>query len=332
MFYDPSLSRQGVSRISSVAGYRLVSLETAKLGEELGRGASGSVQKALCGGYFFAAKKIALRKNCDERRMKEELLSLKREIDLLRNLDHERVVRFIGSTLQKEEGSLILFLEYCPTGSMSSVLTKFGAYEAPLARKYMRQVLEGIAFLHSRGIVHRDLKAANILLSETGDAKISDLGAVNFKRIESDLNPKNSLPRFGAPMPRTGKNSSFEETCVKPSNMEDEESIRGSVYWMAPESIMGIVGRRSDIWSAGCLCVEMLTAEHPWALHPRFVEEKKGGAAEALQWIVTHIEERPPEPPKADAQCCRFLDLCLQRDHRSRPYADALLKHEFILE
>ena len=72
---------------------------------------------------------------------------------------------------------LLLFLEYMPCGSMSTVLRRFGPYGLGLARKYGKQILQGLQFLHSRGIVHRDLKGANILIDQYGDAKLGDFGA-----------------------------------------------------------------------------------------------------------------------------------------------------------
>ena len=135
---------------------------------------------------------------------------------------------------------LLIFLEYMPCGSMSSVLKKFGAYQMSLARKYMKQILEGLMFLHSRGIVHRDLKGANILIDQWGDAKLADFGACR------------QLASLHATM------------------SGEMKSIKGSVFWMAPEMVAGTIGRRCDIWSAGCVLIEMLTAAHPWAAHQGF--------------------------------------------------------------
>lgn len=104
-------------------------------------------------------------------------------------------------------------------------------------RNFVRQILQGLNYLHEREIIHRDIKGGNILVDNKGGIKISDFGI--SKKVEDNL-------LSGARVNRP--------------------SLQGSVFWMAPEVVKQTsYTLKADIWSVGCLVVEMLTGEHPWA-------------------------------------------------------------------
>ncbi|XP_036995749.1 mitogen-activated protein kinase kinase kinase 2 isoform X3 [Artibeus jamaicensis] len=120
-------------------------------------------------------------------------------------------------------------------GSIKDQLKAYGALTENVTRKYTRQILEGVHYLHSNMIVHRDIKGANILRDSTGNVKLGDFGA--SKRLQS--------------------------ICLSGTGMK---SVTGTPYWMSPEVISGEgYGRKADIWSVGCTVVEMLTEKPPWA-------------------------------------------------------------------
>ena len=75
-----------------------------------------------------------------------------------------------------EDDHLNIFLEYVPGGSVTSVLRNYGAFEEPLTRNWVRQILLGLNYLHERDIIHRDIKGANMLVDNKGGIKISDFG------------------------------------------------------------------------------------------------------------------------------------------------------------
>uniref|UniRef100_A0A8D0HIC8 Mitogen-activated protein kinase kinase kinase 2 n=1 Tax=Sphenodon punctatus TaxID=8508 RepID=A0A8D0HIC8_SPHPU len=114
-------------------------------------------------------------------------------------------------------------------------LKAYGALTENVTRRYTRQILEGVHYLHSNMIVHRDIKGANILRDSAGNVKLGDFGA--SKRLQT--------------------------ICLSGTGMK---SVTGTPYWMSPEVISGEgYGRKADIWSVGCTVVEMLTEKPPWA-------------------------------------------------------------------
>jgi mitogen-activated protein kinase kinase kinase len=85
---------------------------------------------------------------------------------------------------------LNIFLEYVPGGSVTTLLRNYGAFEEPLVRNWVRQILQGLNYLHERDIIHRDIKGANILVDNKGGVKISDFG-ISKKVDDSKSGPYN---------------------------------------------------------------------------------------------------------------------------------------------
>ena len=167
------------------------------LADEIGRGASGTVYKALNlqTGAFVAIKKVALRGES-----KDQLLLLQREIDLLKLLKNPYIVEYRESFNTSE--TLYIVMEFIENGSLATIVKKFGRLPERLLVAYIPQVLEGLAFLHEQGVVHRDIKGANILISTGGRVKLADFGVA--AKTESGLDTQ-------------------------------ANSVVGTPYWMAPE-------------------------------------------------------------------------------------------------
>ena len=168
--------------------------------------------------------------------------ALKREIDLLRELKHANIVQYLGSN--SDDTHLNIFLEYVAGGSVATMLVNYGSLPEQLISNFVRQILHGLAYLHSKDIIHRDIKGANILVDNHGSVKISDFGI--SKRVEASTLLNNPAPGLKRGGPRV--------------------SLQGSVFWMAPEVVRQTAyTKKADIWSLGCLIVEMFTGSHP---HP----------------------------------------------------------------
>ncbi|KAJ7063333.1 ste11-like protein [Mycena amicta] len=223
--------------------------------------------------------------------VKQSMLSaLEREIELLKELQHENIVQYLYSSLDDEY--LNIFLEYVPGGSVTALLRNYGAFEEPLVKNFVRQILEGLNYLHEQDIIHRDIKGANILVDNKGGVKISDFG-ISKKKVDDNLLTGNRVNR---------------------------PSLQGSVFWMAPE-VVKQTGHtpKADIWSVGCLVVEMLTGEHPWATLTQM---------QAIFKIGSSAKPTIPTDISSDAQ--DFLKKTFEINHEDRPSAVELLKHHWI--
>uniref|UniRef100_A0A3B3R7T7 Mitogen-activated protein kinase kinase kinase 2 n=1 Tax=Paramormyrops kingsleyae TaxID=1676925 RepID=A0A3B3R7T7_9TELE len=206
-----------------------------RLGKLLGQGAFGRVY--LCydadTGRELAVKQVQF--DPDSPETSKEVSALECEIQLLKNLFHERIVQYYGCLRDTQEKTLSIFMEYMPGGSIKDQLKSYGALTENVTRKYTRQILEGVSYLHSNMIVHRDIKGANILRDSAGNVKLGDFGA--SRRLQT--------------------------ICLSGTGIK---SVTGTPYWMSPEVISGEgYGRKADIWSVGCTVVEMLTQRPPWA-------------------------------------------------------------------
>ncbi|MCE5165893.1 MAP3K epsilon protein kinase 1 [Datura stramonium] len=171
------------------------------LGDEIGKGAYGRVYKGLDleNGDFVAIKQVSL-----ENIAQEDLNVIMQEIDLLKNLNHKNIVKYLGSL--KTKTHLFIILEYVENGSLANIVkpNKFGPFPESLVAVYISQVLEGLVYLHEQGVIHRDIKGANILTTKEGLVKLADFG-VATKLTEADVNT---------------------------------HSVVGTPYWMAPELVL----------------------------------------------------------------------------------------------
>lgn len=145
------------------------------IGEELGRGAYGQVFKGMdtSTGDVVAIKQIGL-----SGVSQANLQGVMGEIDLLKTLNHNNIVKYIGSF--KTRNHLYIILEFMENGALSSVIkpNRFGVFPETLVAIYIAQVLQGLAYLHDQGVVHRDIKGANILTTKDVSSQASSSAAV----------------------------------------------------------------------------------------------------------------------------------------------------------
>lgn len=165
-------------------------------GALIGAGSFGKVYLGMdaSNGLLMAVKQVELPTGSapNEERKKNMLSALEHEIELLQDLQHENIVQYLCwyshltqfsllltplcSDSSLEDDCLNIFLEYVPGGSVTALLRSYGAFEEPLVKNFVRQILQGLSYLHERDIIHRDIKGANILVDNKGGVKISDFG------------------------------------------------------------------------------------------------------------------------------------------------------------
>ncbi|EKG21879.1 hypothetical protein MPH_00799 [Macrophomina phaseolina MS6] len=206
------------------AAQDVAGLKDYQLGDCLGKGAFGSVYRALNWG---TGETVAIKQVKLADLPKNELRVIMLEIDLLKNLNHPNIVKYHGFV--KDTQSLYIILEYCENGSLHSICKNFGKFPENLVAIYMSQVLHGLLYLHEQGVIHRDIKGANILTTKEGLVKLADFGVA-----------------------------------TKTAGLNDS-SVVGTPYWMAPEVIeLSGATTASDIWSLGCTVIELLEGKPPY--------------------------------------------------------------------
>ncbi|XP_047091726.1 mitogen-activated protein kinase kinase kinase 3-like [Lolium rigidum] len=225
-----------------------------KKGKLLGSGTFGQVYLGFNseGGQMCAIKEVKV--IADDSNSKECLRQLNQEMLLLNQLSHPNIVQYYGSELSTE--TLSVYLEFVSGGSIHKLLQEYGPLGETVLRNYTAQILSGLAYLHGRKTVHRDIKGANILVDPNGDIKLADFGMA--KHISA-------------------------YTSIK--------SFKGSPYWMAPEVIMNTNGYSLsvDIWSLGCTILEMATARPPWSQYEGVAAIFKIGNSKDIPDIPDHL-------------------------------------------
>jgi len=196
-------------------------------GEYLGHGTFGTVILGLRdNGELMAVKQVILAGGSQNDRIK----ALEQEIDMLRSLSHKNIVKYVGTS--RDRNHLNIFLEYIAGGTIAGLIKKYGKFQENLIRIYTKQILEGLEYLHAHNVIHRDIKGGNVLVDRNGVCKLADFGTAKRFLDDSEIN----------------------------------NSLTGTANWMAPEVInQSGHGRKADIWSVGCTVVEMATAKPPFS-------------------------------------------------------------------
>jgi mitogen-activated protein kinase kinase kinase len=126
-------------------------------GPRLGFGIFGDVVKAINreNGGILAVKRLSIQRNEDEYN-NEAIDALKAEINVLREVEHDNIIRYIGSEIVDKE--FCIYIEYASEGSLLNLQKDFGPFDENLIRRFVKEILEGLKFLHSKNIAHQDLK------------------------------------------------------------------------------------------------------------------------------------------------------------------------------
>jgi len=253
--------------------------------EELAVGSYGHVYKAVYKptNEIVALKIIALEEDDTFEEMMIEILVLQK------CNDHKNVVKYFGSWKKGDE--LFIAMELCDGGAANDL---YQILEKPLQESQIKwithQSLCGLAYLHKKGIIHRDIKAANVLLTESGQVKLTDFGV----------------------------------SAQMTSPQDKRRTFIGTPYWIAPEVVNTVIApynEKCDIWSLGITCIEMAELQPP--LH-------EIAPMTAVMQIPKNPPPRLQSPSKWSPEFNDFLKECFVKDPNQRKSAEELLKHAWF--
>lgn len=218
---------------------------------------------------------------------------------IFKQLDHPNIIKFLDSEIIDK--NLFIYLEYIPNGSIKHVVDKYGPLNENLIKIYFKQILDGLEYLHTKKIVHRDVKSANILLDCKGNIKLSDFGCSGQHQDVQIVTSMN---------PRVNNSEEFLD------------SIKGTLPWMAPEVVLQQkYGKKADIWSLGCTLLEMATGCTPWGKLDNFFQAMNR---------IGRSNDVPEIPSQLSNNLRDLLMLCFKRNPKERPSIAALRGHPFL--
>uniref|UniRef100_A0A671L8S9 Mitogen-activated protein kinase kinase kinase kinase n=1 Tax=Sinocyclocheilus anshuiensis TaxID=1608454 RepID=A0A671L8S9_9TELE len=270
----------GVSHTDPLDDYELI--------HRIGSGTYGDVFKArsIKTSVIAAIKVVKLDPG-------DDISSIQHEITMMKDCTHKNIVAYFGSYLRNNK--LWICMEFCGGGSLQDIYHVTGPLKERQIAYVSRETLQGLHHLHEAGKMHRDIKGANILLTERGDVKLADFG------VAAEIN----------------------------ASVAKRKSFIGTPYWMAPEVAAverkGGYNQLCDIWAVGITAIELAELQPPmFDLHPM----------RALM-LMSKSSFQPPklkDKNKWSTEFHNFIKMALTKSPRKRPTAEKLLQHAFVTQ
>ncbi|CAF3093603.1 unnamed protein product [Rotaria socialis] len=251
--------------------------------KKLGSGAAGDVDLAL---DTKTNTKIAIKRMLWSKQPRKELIVS--EIRVMKDCRFRSIVNFLDCYLRPNE--LWIVMEYMNGGQLTQMVEQTILDEGQMAA-VTKECLEALQFLHSKNIIHRDVKSDNVLVGFDGSVKLTDFGF-----------------------------------CAQLANTESlRTTMVGTPYWMSPEVIKKLkYDRKVDIWSLGILMIEMIDGSPPYINEQPFRAMCKIAMQEEPPTITAESQAR------ISADIMNFLKRCLTIDPQQRADTYELLQHPFI--
>ncbi|EJD04261.1 uncharacterized protein FOMMEDRAFT_28004 [Fomitiporia mediterranea MF3/22] len=285
-------------------------------GKFIGAGAFGSVYTAinLDTGSVMAVKEIRVQDVTGTPNLYKQIQD---ELRVMEMLHHPNIVEYYGIEVHRDK--VYIFEEYCEGGSLAANLEVGRIADENILQIYTMQMLEGLQYLHSQNIVHRDIKPDNILLDHMGVLKFVDFGAAKVIAKNTRTFQRTRVAVANNTINATG-------TGVLEGSLGMKNSLTGTPMYMSPEVIKNDKrGRHGamDIWSLGCVVLECATGRKPWSNLDN-------------EWaIMFHIgvaTQHPPLPENGELSDMgiNFIKQCLTIDPMRRPTAEELTHHPWM--
>ncbi|XP_029310711.1 mitogen-activated protein kinase kinase kinase kinase 2 isoform X2 [Cottoperca gobio] len=223
----------------------------------------------------------------------DDITAIQQEITMMKECKHKNIVAYFGSYHRNTK--LWICMEYCGGGSLQDIYHVTGPLKEKQIAYVCRETLQGLYHLHETGKMHRDIKGANILLTERGDVKLADFG------VAAEIS----------------------------ASVAKRKSFIGTPYWMAPEVAAvekkGGYNHLCDIWAVGITAIELAELQPPmFDLHPM----------RALM-LMSKSNFQPPrlkDKTKWSIGFQSFVKMSLIKSTRKRPSAETLLQHPFVTQ
>ena len=223
----------------------------------------------------------------------ESLESYVNEVSQLIKFRDDSIVSFISCGVY--ERYVVITMEYVSGGSLASVLEQFGTIKPLTAKRYTKDILKGLHYLHGHNVIHRDLKPGNVLLHTDGQCKLSDFG-----------------------------------TCVAMTEIETGGTLIGTPLFMSPEACRNETCTASDMWALGLTIIQMLLGgvSTPYA----YCDEVPASTHRFLRWLCQEDGDVPlPSTDEMSEEAINCVARVLKRNPEDRASAEQLLIDPFVI-